>query len=161
MVHLSSSAYLSSYLYRQPLPESRKLQNLPRTTLGSQNLSLERRNGPNPSDRCIGKLAYAQETTTEDKCNGRWVYLWSYLYRQPLPEPQKLHNLFRSSTSGNQNLLLERRNGPNPSARCIRKPMCAHETATEDKCDSSWEYLSIYLYHQPPRISKLGFYRAI
>ena len=29
------------------------------------------------------------------------------------------------------------------------KPMCVHETATEEKCDGRWAYLSSYLYHQP------------
>ena len=44
---------------------------------------------------------------------------------------------------------LERRNGRNPSDRSIGMPMGAHKTATEDKGDSSWAYLSSYLYHQP------------
>ena len=61
---------------------------------------------------------------------------------------QNLKNLLRT-TPGSQNLALARRNGPNPSDRSIGKPMCAHKTATEDKCDSSWAYLSSYLYHQP------------
>ena len=76
-------------------------------TPGSKNLSLEQQNGPNPSERCIGRLMCAPEIPTEDKCDGRWAYLSSYLYRQPLPESQNLENLPRT-TSGNQNLLLER-----------------------------------------------------
>ena len=39
---------------------------------------------------------------------------------------------------------LERRNGPHPSDRSIGMPVGAHETATEDKYDSSWAYLSSY-----------------
>ena len=38
MVHHSSSAYLWSNLYHQPLPESQKSRNLPRTTSRRQNL---------------------------------------------------------------------------------------------------------------------------
>ena len=54
---------------------------------------LERRNGPNPSDQCIGKPVGSHETATEDKCDGSWAYLSSYLYYQPLPESQKSRNL--------------------------------------------------------------------
>ena len=32
--------------------------------------------------------------------------------------------------------------------------MGAHKTATEDKCDSSWAYLSSYIYHRPLPESK-------
>ena len=35
--------------------------------------------------------------------------------------------------------------------------MGAHETAMDDKYDSSWAYLSSYIYHQAlPRISKIS-----
>ena len=40
MVHISSSAYLSSYKYHQPRPESQKSQNLPKWTLGSHDRRL-------------------------------------------------------------------------------------------------------------------------
>ena len=72
----------------------------------------------------------------------------NFIYHKPLPGSQKSRNLSRM-TPGNQNLSLGRRNGQNPSDRSIEMPMGAHETATEDKCGSSWAYLSSYIYHQP------------
>ena len=44
---------------------------------------------------------------------------------------------------------VEGHSGTNPSDRSIGMPKGAHKTATEDKCDSSWAYLSSYIYHQP------------
>ena len=70
------------------------------------------------------------------------TYLSSYVYHKPLSENQKSRNLPRT-TPGSQNLAaLERRNEPNPSDRSIGMPVRAHKTATEDKCDRSWAYLS-------------------
>ena len=63
----------------------RNLENLPRTTPGSQNLALERRNEPNPCDRCIGEPWRAHKMATEDKCDSSWVYLSSYSYISPAP----------------------------------------------------------------------------
>ena len=42
-----------------------------------------------------------------------------------------------------------RRIGTNPGERGFGEPMMVHDKATEDKCDSSWAYLSSYIYHQP------------
>ena len=103
----SSSAYLSRCVYHQPIPESQKSRNLLRTTPGRQNLALERRNRPNPSDRRIGTPMRAHTTATEDKCDSSWAYSSSYIYHQPLPESQKSRNLLRT-TPGRQNLALGR-----------------------------------------------------
>ena len=124
----SSWAYLSSYIYHQPLIESKKSRNLPRSTPGSQYLALERRNGPNPSDRRIGMPMGAHKTATEDKGDSSWANLSSYIYHQPLSEYQNSRTLPRS-TPGRQYLALGRRNGPNPSDRSIGMPMGAHKKA--------------------------------
>ena len=144
----SSWAYLSSSVYHQHLSESQKSRNLPRSTSGSQYLALERRNGPNPSERSIGMPISAHKTATEDKCDSSWAYLSSYLYHQPLIETQKSRNL-PGTIPGNQNLALGRRNGPNPSERSLGESIMVNIMDTEDKGDSSWAYLSSYLYHQP------------
>ena len=145
----SSWAYLSSYVYHQPLPESKKSRKSAQiATPGSQNLALERQNGPNYCDRSIGVPMRARKTATEDKCASTWAYISSYIYHQPLLESQKPRNLPRM-TPGSQNLALERRNGPKYCDRSIGTSACAHKTATEDKCASSWAYLSSYVYHQP------------
>ena len=73
-----------------PVQNLQNLENLPRTTPGSQNLALARRNGPNPSDRSIGKSMCAHKAAMEDKCDSSWAYLSNYLYHQPRPEPSKI-----------------------------------------------------------------------
>ena len=108
------------------------------------NLALEQRNGPNPNDQSLGMPMGAHNTATEDKCDSSWAYLSSYIYHQPLPESQKSRKSAQIATPGSQNLALEQRNGPNPNDQSIGMPMGAHKTATEDKCDSSWVYLSSY-----------------
>ena len=49
---------------------------------------------------------------------------------------------------------LERRIGPNPSERSFGKSLLVYCKATKDKCDSSWAYLSSYVYHQPSQTPK-------
>ena len=107
--HRSTWAYLSSYIYQQPRPESQKSQKSAQiATPGSQNLALERRNGPNPIDRSIGMPMCAHETTTEDKCDCSWEYLSSYIYITS--SAQNLENARKSAqiaTPGSQNLAPE------------------------------------------------------
>ena len=79
MVHCSSSTYLSSYVYHKPLSENQKSRNLPRTTPGSQNLALDRQNGPDPSDRRVGMPMGAHNTATEDKWDSSWASQSEYL----------------------------------------------------------------------------------
>ena len=87
MVHRSSSTSLSRYLYHQPNQEAQKWYNFAQiATPGSQNLSLERRNGPNPSDRSIGMPMGAHTTATEDKCDSSSAYLLSCGYHKPRKE---------------------------------------------------------------------------
>ena len=67
------------------------------------------------------------------------------------PAPPRIKKTFKicpERPSGARIDDLERRNGSNPSNRCIGKPISAR-TATEDKCGSSWAYLLSYSYHQP------------
>ena len=154
MLHRSTSTYFASYIYHQPLPQSKKFSKSAQIAIpGSQNLALERRNGPNPCDRCIGEPWWAHKTATEDKCDSSWAYLSSYIYRQPLPESKRMQKLPRT-TPRSQNLALDRRNGPNPSDRCIGTPMGVHKMDTEDNSVISWAYLSSYIYHEPLPESK-------
>ena len=41
-----------------------------------------------------------------------------------------------------------------PTTESIGKPMGTHQTATEGKWNTSWAYLSRYLYHQPRQESQ-------
>ena len=72
-----------------PSENLKNLENVLRTTPGSQYLARERQYGPNPSDRSIGQPVGAHKTATEDKCHSSWAYLSSYRYHQPLPESLK------------------------------------------------------------------------
>ena len=66
------------------------------STPGSQNLALERRHGPNLSERNIEIPTGAHMMAAEDKCASTWAYLSSYIYPKPLRESQKSRNLPRS-----------------------------------------------------------------
>ena len=55
-----------------------------------QNLALERRNGPNPSERSFGRSILVHSKATEDKYGISWVYLSSYGYHQPAQKPKNL-----------------------------------------------------------------------
>ena len=84
MVHLGGySSYRVIYV-TSPAQNLKNLENLPRTTPGSQNLALEGHNGPNPSDRSIEMPLGAHKMATEDKCDSSWAYLSTYIYHQPL-----------------------------------------------------------------------------
>ena len=138
------------YIYHQPLLEYKKSRKSAQiATPASQNLALERRKGPNYCDRRIGMPMGAHTMATEDKCDSSWAYLSSYIYHQFLLEYKKSRKSAQIATPASQNLALERRNGPNYSDRRIGMPMGVHTTATEDKGDSSWAYLSSYIYDQP------------
>ena len=88
-------------------------------TPGSQYLALERRNGPNPSDRSIGMPMGAHKTATEDKCDSSWAYLSSYIYPHPLPEARKSRNLPRSRPPGTNTLPFSDNMGQIPATEAL------------------------------------------
>ena len=49
----------------------------------------------------------ARKTATEDKCDGSWAYVSSYIYHQPLAEAQKSRESAQIATPGSQNLGIE------------------------------------------------------
>ena len=79
---------------------------------------------------------------------GIWFHIVRIRYHQP---SQNLKNLPPDRPPGPIIDDLEQRIGPNPSERSFGKSLLVHCTskATDDKCDSSWAYLSSYVYHQP------------
>ena len=84
---------------------------------------------------------------TEDKCDSSLAYLPRYrvMYHQPA---QNLKNLPRP-TPGTIIDDLERQIRTNSNKGSYGKLIPVHTKATEDRCDTSWTYLSIYIYHQP------------
>ena len=74
MVHRSSCTYLSSSLYHQPLPQSKKSSKICRERPPGPIIDdLERRYGPNPSDRSFGTSLGAHKPATGDKVVSRWI----------------------------------------------------------------------------------------
>ncbi len=153
MVHISSWSYLSSYVYYQPAQNLKNLKICPERPPGAIIDDLERQNETNPSDRSFSKPLLVHKKALEDNCDSIWSYLSSYVYYQPA---QNLKNLkiCPERPPGTTIDGLERRNETNPSDRRFSKPLLVQTKATEDNCDNSWEYLSSYVYHQPPRIQK-------
>ena len=96
----------------------------------------------------------AHKTASEDKCDSSWAYLSSSFITSLFQNLKKLKNLHRTRPPGAIIDYLEQRYGPNTSDRSFGTPLGAHKTATEDKCVSTWAYLSSYLYYHPLLESK-------
>ena len=80
--------YRVIYIHVSPAPPriSKISKSAEIATPVSQHLALERRNGPNPSDRSIGMPMGAHKTATEDKCDSSSAYLLSCGYHKPRKE---------------------------------------------------------------------------
>ena len=96
MVHCGSWAYLSSYVYHQPRPESLKSQNLPRSRPpGANTFPLRVKSLSKPQSKryepCLH--TYQGRHTVH---HSSLAYLLSYVYHQPRPGSLKSRNLPRS-----------------------------------------------------------------